>query len=316
MSPGHRRGFTLVELLVVIAIIGILVALLLPAVQAAREAARRTQCLNKMKQVGLSLLNHHDSQGALPIGVDFTRSEDNPNKPPPDHTGLILLLPYLEEDNVPYDFSLRQYEGINPMAVGTTIGTYVCPSDDAAGRKVFDTASRSNVVLCFGSEGYTSEPWPCCDSPLKNGGTFEDVETNGAFQIDVARKLKEFTDGTSKTALASEVISGKSDAEPADYRGGWTLVIHGASYMHYDTPNTSNDDVMFTPTCKEAADMPCVGMGEQDASLWHTAARSRHPGGVNLVFADGHTSFVTNNISLAIWQAQGARNDGMVLGGN
>ena len=329
MASGNRKGytlvelpavsrcvstrslaFTLVELLVVIAIIGVLVALLLPAVQAAREAARRMHCINNFKQVGLSMLNHHNSKGALPTGVVLTQE----GVAVPDHSGLLMLLPYLEQENIPYDFSVRQYDPKNLFAVGLTVGTYVCPSDDAAGRKVFGT-SRSNTALCFGSEGYTSKTWECCDSPLKNGGQFEDVETNGAFQIDVPRTLKEFTDGTSHTVMASEVISGKTDDSPADYRGVWTFIIHGCNYMHYDTPNNSNPDVMFPSTCVDAPEMPCQQAAGFDASTWHTAARSRHPGGVNAVFADGHASFFSDNVSLAIWQAVGGRNDGNLIGG-
>jgi len=329
MASGNRKGytlvelpavsrcvstrslaFTLVELLVVIAIIGVLVALLLPAVQAAREAARRTHCLNNFKQAGLSMLNYHNSKGELPTGVVFTQDGIVP-----DHSGLLMLLPYLEQDNIPYDFSVRQYDPKNVFAVGLTVGSYVCPSDDAAGRKIFGV-SRSNLALCFGSEGYTSQSWECCDPPLKNGGTFEDVETNGAYQIDVARSLKEFLDGTSHTVMASEVISAKHDEPPlTDYRGVWTFVIHGCNYTHYDTPNNSNPDVMFPSTCVDAPpEMPCQQAAGFDASTWHTAARSRHPGGVNVVFADGHTNFFSDDISLATWQAVGGRNDGNFVG--
>ena len=325
MASGNRKGytlvelpavsrcvstrslaFTLVELLVVIAIIGVLVALLLPAVQAAREAARRTHCLNNFKQVGISLLNHHDSQGALPIGVRVTQK----GVVVPDHSGLLMLLPYLEQDNIPYDFSLRQYHDDNLYAVSLTVGTYVCPSDDAAGRKIYGV-SRSNTVLCFGSGGFTSQEWEYGEPDHP-----DEVETNGAFQIDVGRTLKEFTDGTSHTVMASEVISAKHDEPPlTDYRGVWTFVIHGCNYTHYDTPNNSNPDVMFPSTCVDAPpEMPCQQAAGFDASTWHTAARSRHPGGVNAVFADGHTSFFSDDISLATWQAVGGRNDGNFVG--
>ena len=305
MDVRQRRGFTLVELLVVIAIIGILVSLLLPAVQAAREAARRMQCANNLKQVGLALQNYHSTHNSLPIGWVVS-----PPDKVPDHTGLAMLLPYLEQAHVPYDFSLRQYDAGNDVARGTRIATFVCPSDDAAGRKLNNDQARSNVVLCWGSEGMTSVSWTCCSSPTPS----MNVTTNGAFQIDDSLTLDRFTDGTSNTVLASEVISGKKDTDPADLRGSWPLVVHGSNYEHFETPNSSAADVMFPGHCSAELGMPCVSAPDFDASNWHIAARSRHPGGVNAAFADGHIDFVTDSVDLAIWRALGARNDGAVIG--
>ena len=113
--------------------------------------------------------------------------------------------------------------------------------------------------------------------------------------------------------MASEEISGKFDSDPPDYRGGWTLVLHGSNYEHYDTPNSSNGDVMYPGICVAAPDMPCGTPGGTDMFGWHNAARSRHPGGVNVVFADGHTTFIPDAIDLAVWRALGARNDGTTL---
>ena len=302
MSPGNRRGFTLVELLVVIAIIGILVALLLPAVQAAREAARRTQCVNNLKQVGLALLNYHDTHGSFPIAWVISGNI-------PDHTGLALLLPFLEEGTLPYDPKLRAYDPYNALALRSTVSTYTCPSDDAAGRIAWGTIARSNVVLCYGSEGMTSKSWTCCGTPDQTS----DVWTNGAFQIDLGRQLREFTDGTSNTVVASEEISGKTDENPIDYRGLWPGVVHGSNYEHFDTPNSTVPDVMGLGTCLEEPEMPCENAPGLDASLWHNAARSRHPGGVNAVFADAHVDFVIDEISLEVWRALGARNDGNII---
>jgi prepilin-type N-terminal cleavage/methylation domain-containing protein/prepilin-type processing-associated H-X9-DG protein len=300
----RKHGFTLVELLVVITIIGILIALLLPAVQAAREAARRMQCSNNLKQVGLAMHNYHSANRTLPIGwVANIISAGND----PDHTAQIELLPYLEQQNVPYNFKLRQYDQPNQRSVGTQINAYLCPSDNAAGRKLMNAYSRSNVVVCFGSGGLCGS----CSSWTYPQPT-KDVATDGAFQADISRRMEDFKDGTSNTVAASEEISSTHDSGALDYRGGWTLVVHGSNYEHYDTPNSSTRDTMYPGTCVAEPDMPCAS-GSQQMSTWHTAARSKHPGGVNVVFADGHTTFISDVINLAAWRALGARNDGSTL---
>ena len=299
-----RRAFTLVELLVVITIIGILIALLLPAVQAAREAARRLQCSNGLKQVGLALHNYYYSNKSLPIGWVISPS------PPPDHSGMAMLLPYLEQENVKYDFSQRAWAWANSIAIKTPIATYCCPSDDALGRVAGGTLARSNFVFCFGSQGFTSGSWTCCGSD----GPAQDIATNGAFQIDVSRTFEEFKDGTSHTAVASEVISGKNDTL-FDLRGAWGSPVQSCSnYEHFETPNSSAPDVMFPGMCEDTLEMPCEDAPGFDASTWRNAARSRHPGGVNVAFADGHITFVEDSIDLAIWRALGARNDELTIG--
>jgi prepilin-type processing-associated H-X9-DG protein len=244
-------------------------------------------------------------EGTLPIGwVANIMTAGNQ----PDHTALIEILPFLEQQNVPYDFKYRQYDATNKLAIGTQISTYLCPSDNASGRKVSTIYSRSNVVVCFGSGGLcgSCESWTY-PQPAK------DVATDGAFQADVSRRLDDITDGTSNTVAASEEISSIHDSGELDYRGGWTLVIHGCNYEHYDTPNSSVQDTMCPGTCVTEPDMPCASGGQQ-VYTWHNAARSRHPGGVSVVFVDGHTTFVPDVISLDVWRALGARNDGSPLG--
>jgi prepilin-type processing-associated H-X9-DG protein len=226
----------------------------------------------------------------------------------PDHTGLILLLPYLEQQNLIdiYNFNLRQYDPRNARAVATQINAYVCPSDDAAGRMIDGLWSRSNVVLCWGSqEGICNS----CQIGPAGSVLAKDSLTDGAFQMDISRRLEDFTDGTSSTALASEEISGE-----ADYRGGWTLPLVGSSYEHWDTPNSSNGDVVEEAgmCVVDGPDMPC-GPVNMLSYMDHTAARSHHLGGVNVVFADGHVSFIPDTIDLAVWRALGSRNSGTAL---
>lgn len=317
------RGFTLVELLVVIAIIGVLVALLLPAVQSAREAARRTQCSSHLRQVGLAMQNYHAARQCFPIGLIVS----SPTVLGLEHTAFAQLLPYLEEQSVHdvYNFAVRANGSGNLLGTRATISTYQCPSDDASGRAFYHSInnqywSRSNYAVNFGtntlmkdSSGgfYWSGPAPKID-----------FFTDGAFQMYRARKLKEFTDGTSTTALASEVISGKEDLYPGpinfDARGLWAWADAGAfAYTHKNSPLSSAGDAMWdgssaTRECTNAPelDMPCEYGNGNSYDKYHAAARSRHAGGVHVTFGDGHVKFVGDAIDLKLWKNLGAIADG------
>jgi len=323
MKHKYQKAFTLVELLVVIAIIGILIALLLPAVQAAREAARRMQCSNNLHQIGVAMLNHENQQGELPEG-NMGCSND---------TGIWLgfsafcrILPYLEQGSsyAQFDFDLYWHQGSNPRAASADIPSYQCPSDDAAGRicSIRPVAgatadwSRSNYVLCFGPERYWQPGhWPQgkCDTSKT------DLDTGGPFMMHYPRKLRDFTDGTSKTIIVSEVRSGKrSDYTQAnslvDLRGLWPGYAVLSSYLHLNTPNSSVPDGLLSSHCDaiSKATAPCVGGTSWDNL--NTTARSYHPGGVNVVFADGHVDFYTDAVDLDIWQALSTIRGGEVVG--
>jgi prepilin-type N-terminal cleavage/methylation domain-containing protein/prepilin-type processing-associated H-X9-DG protein len=309
MSPHFRRGFTLVELLVVITIIGILIALLLPAVQTAREAARKMQCSSHLKQVALAMHSYAAGIGSLPVGAMLS---GRPGPLGPEHTALALLLNHIEQEGLSgiYNFNLRVYDIANRPAVSTSIAIYNCPSDDASGQIAgYSGFARSNMAVSFGTGGMCKSG-NCCTNPYPAA----DAVTDGAFQFDLARKFNEsdFPDGTSNTVMVSEILTATGFS--TDSRGQWARLLHGSNYEHFDTPNSSAPDFMYQTTC--AADDPDMPCSEQGYNLWplHNAARSRHPGVVNAAFVDGHVAAVSDSVSLPVWQAIGSCNDGSTIG--
>ncbi len=330
MESRRRTGFTLVELLVVIAIIGILVAMLLPAVQAAREASRRVQCTNHQKQLGLALLNYHDSHQMLPIGQYGHNNLEPEWAGNPGIAAQVMILPFLEQVSIfdNYDFSVGQNHPNNAPVTVVEIPVYQCPSDDSQGRVFGGQYSRSNVVVCFGSDTMaTSVPFGMLyGRPVFSTTGGPDLTTDGAFQVgggphpESIRTLDHIKDGTSHTVLASEVISGKVE-DPAnltwDTRGLWSWSGMGSiCYTHRNTPNSSVGDAMWAnigQDCADMPDMPCDPTHGTQSDEFHAAARSRHPGGVNAVFADGHVIFASNTIDLVIWQRLASIADGQVI---
>lgn len=313
MKIARRNGFTLVELLVVIAIIGILIAMLLPAVQAAREAARRLQCNNAMKQCGLAVLNYESTHSRLPAGIIM---ENPTGSGLLVHTAQVLILPFVGEQALfdQYDFSQRVFATSNINVIRQPVSSYCCPSDPNTPVPAASTNyGHSNFVVNQGSELLTE--YTVSSSHKRYGGT-------GPFQWDEAYKLSEISDGLSRTAMMSEVISGQAVA-PAnagssawDVRGMWGIQYTGAhAYLHLYNPNASIGDAPSAQNyqrCIDAPHAPCdansvSGNGYNNS---HAAARSHHPGGVNVVFLDGHVSFVGDEIDLYLWQALGTINKG------
>jgi len=328
-----RGGFTLIELLVVIAIIAVLIGLLLPAVQKVREAAARSSCQNNLKQIALAMHNYHDSYSKFPPGYAFNKYQKGEELFWP-----MLIWPYIEQGNIKFDPAWgiygsgtdnnqgTQWAAVNGLAVTYVVKTLLCPSDTLTRIPAgyWGTPApgmwRSNYVATFSGDGMIYEPgssntmpWSSCQSTSRNPSTASGKR--GLFNWNVQRGIKDITDGTSNTAMLSEVINGPDGT--FDMRGMWSNDWGGA-YTHYYTPNTASGDVLISwaaSHCIEGPFLPCSYTGQCWAEVY-IAARSRHTGGVNLALADGSVRFVGNSINLATWQAVGSINGGEVIGSN
>lgn len=300
-----QRGFTLVELLVVIAIIGVLVALLLPAVQAAREAARRAQCSNNLKQIGLAMQNHLSSHKTFPpgrLGCDASTVGDCIGVPLEVRVGpsaFVMILPYLEEQNLYDQFSFNKFK-MGPWVTETSLNTawipdyveaiatrpsvFVCPTDNPepccetspdnviVGRshslRPGDCAATGNYALCFGTNGPPETDYP----NVKQGNT-------GAFVYLDSFSDRVFTDGLSSTLFAGEAI------ETSTLNGAivWSLAYR------FSTLRTTRNPINTPP-----------GEGSWYSTLYgrifNAAFQSQHPGGAQFVFGDAHVTLLSEGI--------------------
>ncbi len=303
-------GFTLVELLVVIAIIGILVSLLLPAVQSAREAARRMQCSNNQKQWGLAMLNYEVAHGVL----NYPNSRQGGTSSCGSVVGQRVswppfLWPYIEQQNLTdkYDFNLPfhhpygQPQGTgNEPWVKIQVPAYFCPSD----RKGMwispaddHNRSRGNYVLNWGAADF-----------CQNTTTYPNYKPS-PFGPNRSATVQEVRDGMSNTMLMSELLQSTVDAD-FDFRGDiLNDDISCAQFMTINTPNTSVPDQNVCVDLLRPA--PCTTAGPKIV-----AARSNHTGGVLAVMGDGSVHFVSDAIDLTTWQSLGSMNGGEVISGD
>jgi prepilin-type N-terminal cleavage/methylation domain-containing protein len=316
-----RIGFTLVELLVVIAIIGVLVALLLPAVQSAREAARRSKCVNNLKQIALAVHNYEDTHRTFPIGAyDCCYG-----------TWLLALLPYIEQGSLYQQYvrpgaiegfggtnggDIRYGTAVNLPVTRTQVASYWCPSDTkSANLGVINGVTFHNYVANFGntvrgrldSQGvqFGGAPFIMVINPTKVPGFVTDAKHPRVV------RFADVTDGMSATLMFSETVQGKG----GDLRGfGWWG--GGSHFETFLTPNSALPDrteQSCTPSVK--LNPPCLNRVVGDPNLEETiAARSRHPTGVHATLCDGSTRFVANNIALATWRAVGTAAGGDPVG--
>lgn len=334
-SLTDRTGFTLIELLVVIAIIAILVALLLPAVQQAREAARRSNCKNNLKQISLAMHNYHDTHNQLtqyrykylPTTSDWQ-----------GRSGFVSILPMMEQGKL-YEIwidTLPYYTGTNDTTRRQKIKTFLCPSDIGYGNKAF---AGNNYAMSTGSH-----------VDLWTGGS----NVNGAFTRDSPKNFAEILDGTSNVLMLAEMLSGDDDKATLSDTDITTKVTSPPTFANRAFPTDAEinaagidcRDNGIDPTASPnnghskagrdwAATTPYQAALNSsappnwiyrscsfgDASFSELAdrdgiytSRSRHRGGVQGALVDGSVRFFSDSIDLNTWQRLGARADGKVLG--
>ena len=331
---SSRRGFTLIELLVVIAIIAVLIALLLPAVQSAREAARRAQCINNLKQIGLGMHNYQSVNGTLPPGVKGCCWG----------TWVVFLLGNLEQQplfnsfnfvgnyivpNGPYDSNFRYVGVCNITVTSSKINAYLCPSDGGNAAHTSISAlsqyvASHNYMVNFGNTNYEQDPitqsgvtyqWmgapftdigaPVPDSPI---GSLVNTITS---TVDFAA----ITDGTSNTLMTSETVVGQSTS--ANDLRGFSHWAFAAQFTGWLTPNSTQPDMMQGSTyyVYPYQTNPPASVATGTAGTY-MGVRSRHSGGVNTGFCDGSVKFIKNSVSLQTWRALSTARGNEVLSGD
>ncbi len=284
--PGkhYRRGFTLIELLVVIAIIGTLVGLLLPAVQSARESARRSSCSNNMKQTALALHNYHDANGCLPSGQ--TTSGPTGGK----RAGwFVYLLPFVEYADLYSRMNWSLLALQNSSVINTPVPVVWCPSDPYS-RTVKPRGIFGNYSGNIGAMAL--------DNAWGNG-------SDGIFYKESKMKMKNITDGLSKTLVLGETLVSPILGTNSEPRGLiWDSELIGYGFNARNEPNSGTiDNIQYCQTSTDSYWQqwtPCTSVGGTGRTV---AARSQHPGGVQVALMDGSVGFINNSIQS--WAAGG-----------
>jgi type II secretory pathway pseudopilin PulG len=328
-----------VELLVVIAIIGVLVALLLPAVQSAREAARRGQCSNNLRQIGLAIHNYEDTWKYLPPGSYHAVFG----------TWITTILPFVEQKNLHDGFFYDRSANFRPSPPGgirygsaqnlpvtrTQVPTFVCPSDTKTATggvsisngvtfhnyvanygntvrgRVNSGTTSTNQVNVFGGGPFVEVIHDIAGGPDGSPSYYTYIMHDNTFRKNM--RMAEITDGTSNTLAISETVQGKG----GDLRGfgWWGGGAHFETLLMPNSPLNDRTEQSCTPAIK--LNPPCQNRTAGNAQLEESiAARSRHPNGVMATLCDGSVRFFSNNVAVDVWRAWGTAHGGDVVSGD
>jgi prepilin-type N-terminal cleavage/methylation domain-containing protein len=341
MKRGHRCGFTLVELLVVIAIIGILIALLLPAVQAAREAARRSQCSNNLRQLGIALQGYHDTYIALPMGA---------RRPAVNSWGTsfyVSLLPYIEQkalfDNWPWgstdgytagNTGLRGGANINVAGgpsvnvIGVSIPSFRCPSSPlpvfSTGNNEVCMASYAGIMGAVENQGaFVETRQRACCTCCGGAATTGILSGGGMLLMHQSAGLRDCTDGTSNTLILGETSDWALDTSGNKYHvdpswpHGWPMGTANSAPITGPPPGTSTDMRPFNLTAIRypigTRDWGLPGVYDNHGS--NNPLLSAHPGGAMATLCDASVRFLSNTMDLITLKYLATRDDGQVISG-
>lgn len=332
MNRSRNSGFTLIELLVVIAIIAVLIALLLPAVQQAREAARRTQCKNNLKQIGLAMHNYHDVYNMFPLG-----GCSKPNNPGPPGFGVDIsigafasILPYMEQGNLKSLYiDTLEWEAQSPAVASTIVPSYLCPS--SVGPQIdtnpvlaqYPVGTRIAAIHYLLSKGSTGG-W-CLNSQATPGV--------GMFALNLRTNFRDLTDGSSNVLCVGEgatggawrVAAGAAPNTPIQppagrVQQGWIAPQPNPRSIQSLSGYTTGGN--YGTTMWKLNKNPVVETVYDDAGLNNCSSpndftsnfRSQHTGGGQFLLGDGSGRFISENIDAAVYNGLATRGGGEVLG--